>query len=180
MVGYNLPKMESVNALIAPIFESIETTRVKTLSSFYSVVMGIDESLQLQKEIFSVLYILAALNEKNFGASRTKSIDFIFNSSIVHKLNRALYGQRDVESAIAKPSEFGSWRLRAFSEISDGNYFRALAIMAIKYKTDFDKMFIEGDEIRFMLNSTSLFSSKTDITFERIKNAVERFQDRQV
>lgn len=180
MIGFNREKMEEINLLISPIFDGAQVSRVQALSSFYSTIMGFDESTQLQKEVFSVLYILATLNEKNFGTNRTASVEVIFRDSIIHKLNRALYGQRDVESAIAKPAEFGAWRLRAFSDISSGNYFRALAVMAIYYKTDIDKMFVKTEELQFLLRNTTLFVSKKDITFQRIKHAFENYQDRQI
>ncbi len=181
MIGYNKNRMVDFNRQIESIFDSVHSSKVKTLSSMYKVLMDYDETKGIHKEVFTVLFIIASLNEKNTYSLSDKQYPYIFENSIIHKLNRALYSQADTKSIISRPipGEMESWRLYAMDKISSDEYFKVLAIMAMYYKLDINTMLIQGDELEYFLRKTSIFSSDELITFERILSAYSNYTPKQ-
>lgn len=175
MIGYNLNSMEDYNNRVAAEFESIECSKTKALASMYKVIFDFDESKGIQKDVFTILFTIASLNEKNTFSLSDKNYMYIFNNSIIHKLNRSLYNQNDYKSRIDRPGEIPSWILYGIEKISSGDYFGALSIMAMHFKADIDSMLVHGDKLTYFLKRTSLFTSEKMITFERILNACRNY-----
>ncbi len=179
MIGYNKNRMSLYNNQIESIFNSTYSSKVKTLSSMYKILMDYDESKGIHREVFTILFVIASLNEKNTYSLADKQYQHIFEKSIIHKLNRALYSQAETKAIVSRPSEIESWRLYALDSVPSGDYFKVVATMAIYYGMDINDMLISGEELEYFIKKTSIFSSEKLITFERILSAYSNYTPKQ-
>ncbi len=175
MVGYDNTSISNISLLLEGVCDNFIDSKSMITASFYKILMDFDSTRGIEKEVFFVLFCLAALNEKNRYTHSHKDCSKIFGESVVHKMNRALYDQARIKARLKRVSEMPEWIIISMEKIGKGEFFDVISTMMIEANKDFKGMIPSFEEMQFMVDRTSLFVGKKFIGFREIEYAIDNY-----
>lgn len=171
MVGYNKDKLIDFSSVMDEYDVEKYISRQKVRASYYKIV--IEDIFAIEKfkyDVVSELLMLFMVDLKKMPSNEKKTYIDIFENIISHRMNRALYSQKNISSILRKPSDVPTIQLMSLDSISNSKYENIIAYFMIYFSMDLENLLVRKSRQIYMIEQKlfagNSFASLGDIIDE--------------
>lgn len=169
-VGYSLDILNNFAVNLENIKELRDITEIKVMGSFYKILMGERDMLEVyDKEVVSILLALSIASKSLKGKFYRKTFQEICKKAVVPGLNRGLYDQESISGILRRNGPKQMISILGAEAVSRNKLERAVSLLMIMVGKDLEELLISIKDLKKLLVEKGLLK-KTFISLEDIIN----------
>jgi len=176
VVGYSTESIKAVGAVLDRVGADAFMARQKVTASFYKIMMGdFDTIITHKKEIASLLMIMMIMHIRKDVKHEAKTAVKIAEEVLIPMMNRALYEQASVFSALSRPNDIPMLQIMSMDVIGKGHLEKVISMIMILTKTDFQDLLMDDSKMEYYIRDKRMFRDKTFISLEDVVDASNNY-----